>query len=117
MVLCSFGASYGMAKSGIGVMAMGILRPDRVMQSESSSKPCRSFLQPVLQLAYINLNFIILSDMMPPILASIISIYGLVVAVMIANSLIERLPLFTGFLQLAAGVAVGLSGMAAGYVC
>jgi V-type H+-transporting ATPase 16kDa proteolipid subunit len=54
--------------------------------------------------------------MMPPILASIVSIYGLVVAVIISNNLIERLPLFTGFLQLGAGISVGLSGMAAGYV-
>ncbi len=34
MVLTAVGASYGMAKSGIGVMATGILRPDNVMQSE-----------------------------------------------------------------------------------
>ena len=35
MVLTAMGASYGMAKSGIGVMAVGTLRPDRVMQSKS----------------------------------------------------------------------------------
>ena len=36
MVFTAMGASYGMAKSGIGVMAVGSLRPDKVMQSESS---------------------------------------------------------------------------------
>lgn len=35
MVLTAVGASYGMAKSGIGVMVVGILQPDKVMQSES----------------------------------------------------------------------------------
>ena len=34
MVFTAMGASYGMAKSGIGVMAVGILRPEKVMQSE-----------------------------------------------------------------------------------
>jgi hypothetical protein len=34
MVFTAMGASYGMAKSGIGVMAVGVLRPDKVMQSE-----------------------------------------------------------------------------------
>jgi V-type H+-transporting ATPase proteolipid subunit len=52
---------------------------------------------------------------MPPILAGILAVYGLVVAVLISGSLVEKLPLFTAFLQLGAGIAVGLSGMAAGY--
>ena len=52
--------------------------------------------------------------MMPPLLGSILSIYGLIVSVLIAGSLVEKLPLFTGFLQLGAGIAVGLSGLAAG---
>jgi V-type H+-transporting ATPase proteolipid subunit len=29
----SFGASYGMAKSGIGIMASSILRPDMMIRS------------------------------------------------------------------------------------
>jgi V-type H+-transporting ATPase proteolipid subunit len=55
-------------------------------------------------------------DMMPPILATIVSIYGLVVSVIIAGALKEKLALFTGFVHLGAGIAVGLSGLAAGYV-
>lgn len=52
---------------------------------------------------------------MPPILAGILAVYGLVVAVLISGSLVEKLPLFTSFVQLGAGISVGLSGMAAGY--
>jgi ATP synthase proteolipid subunit len=40
MVLTAVGASYGMAKSGIGVMATGILRPDKVMQSKLGFHCC-----------------------------------------------------------------------------
>jgi V-type H+-transporting ATPase 16kDa proteolipid subunit len=54
--------------------------------------------------------------MMPAILAGIISIYGLVVAVIICGDLKEKLPLYTALLQMGAGLAVGLSGLAAGYV-
>lgn len=49
-------------------------------------------------------------------MAGIIGIYGLVVSVLIANDLNQRLPLYTGFIQLGAGLSVGLAGMAAGYV-
>lgn len=86
MVLTSFGASYGMAKSGVGVMAVSVLRPDMIAK-----------------------------NMIPPVLSGIISIYGLVVSVLIAGSLKEKLALFTAFIQLGAGIAVGLSGLAAGF--
>lgn len=49
-------------------------------------------------------------------MAGIIGIYGLVVSVLIANDLGQSVPLYTGFIQLGAGLAVGLAGMAAGYV-
>lgn len=55
-------------------------------------------------------------DLMPPILAGILSIYGLVVAVIISGDLKERLPIYSAFLQLGAGISVGLCGLAAGYV-
>lgn len=50
-------------------------------------------------------------------MAGIIGIYGLVVSVLVANDLTQQLPLYTGFIQLGAGLAVGLAGLAAGYVC
>ena len=52
---------------------------------------------------------------MPPILAGILSIYGLVLAVVISQGLKERLPVYTGFLMLGGGLAVGMCGLAAGF--
>ncbi|CAG8761696.1 17525_t:CDS:2, partial [Dentiscutata erythropus] len=51
-----FGAAYGTAKSGVGLSAMGILRPDLIMKS-----------------------------IVPIVMAGIIGIYGLVVAVLISD--------------------------------
>ncbi len=48
-------------------------------------------------------------------MAQIISIYGLVASVIISNNLIEKMALHTAFLQLGAGLAVGLCGLAAGF--
>jgi len=49
-------------------------------------------------------------------MAGIIAIYGVVVAVLIAGSLKETgYLLYHGFVHLGAGLAVGLSGLAAGY--
>lgn len=53
-------------------------------------------------------------DIVPVVMAGILGIYGLVVSVLIANSLFQRLPLYTGLLQLGAGLSVGLCGLAAG---
>lgn len=56
-----------------------------------------------------------LLDIVPIVMAGIIGIYGLVVSVLVADGLKQSLPLYTGFIQLGAGLAVGLSGLAAGY--
>lgn len=48
-------------------------------------------------------------------MAGIIGIYGLVVSVLISDNLTQELPLFTAFIQLGAGLSVGLAGMAAGF--
>jgi len=55
------------------------------------------------------------SDIVPVIMAGIIGIYGLVVSVLISDNLKQELALFTGFIQLGAGLSVGLAGLAAGY--
>lgn len=52
-----FGAAYGTAKSGVGISAMGVLRPDLVFRA-----------------------------IIPVVMAGIIAIYGLVVSVLSANS-------------------------------
>lgn len=101
-----------MGKSGIGVMAAGVLRPGDVMRSEFILQA--DFYSISLEKVHTGV-LADLIDMMPPIMGGIIAIYGLVVAVLISNSLKEKLALFTGFLQLGAGLAVGLSGLAAGY--
>lgn len=48
-------------------------------------------------------------------MAGIIGIYGLVVSVLISDGLKQDLPLYTGFIQFGAGLAVGLAGLAAGF--
>jgi V-type H+-transporting ATPase proteolipid subunit len=48
-------------------------------------------------------------------MAGIIAIYGLVVSVLISDGLTQEMALFTGFIQLGAGLSVGLSGLAAGF--
>ena len=48
-------------------------------------------------------------------MAQILAIYGLVASVIISGSLVEKIPLYTGFLQLGAGLSVGLCGLAAGF--
>merc|ERR1712093_662621 len=86
IVFTCFGAAYGTAKSGVGIAAMGVLRPD-----------------------------LIVKNIVPVIMAGIIGIYGLVVSVLISDNLSQREPLFTSFIQLGAGLSVGLSGLAAGF--
>lgn len=86
IVFACFGAAYGTAKAGVGVSAMGVLRPD-----------------------------LIVKNIIPVVMAGIIGIYGLVVSVLISNGLKQDSSLFTNFIQLGAGLAVGLSGMAAGF--
>lgn len=49
-------------------------------------------------------------------MAGIIGIYGLVVSVLISDGLRSPLPLYTAFIQLGAGLSVGLAGLAAGLV-
>lgn len=105
IVFTCFGASYGMAKSSIGIMSSSILRPDLIVRSKFL------FIFP-LRILLMCTN----PDLMPPILAGILSIYGLVVAVIISGDLKERLPIYSAFLQLGAGISVGLCGLAAGYV-
>jgi len=86
IIFTVMGASYGTAKSAGAIFSSGIIRPDRLMQNTLCA-----------------------------IMAQILSIYGLVASVIISNNLIEKMAIHTGFLQLGAGLAVGLSGLAAGF--
>uniref|UniRef100_A0A2K6TAI6 V-type proton ATPase proteolipid subunit n=1 Tax=Saimiri boliviensis boliviensis TaxID=39432 RepID=A0A2K6TAI6_SAIBB len=86
MVFCALGAACGTAKSGTGIVAMSVMWPELIMKS-----------------------------IIPVVMAGIIAIYGLVVAVLIANSLNDDISLYRSFLQLGAGLSVGLSGLAVGF--
>lgn len=87
MVFSALGAAYGTAKSGTGIAAMSVMRPELIMKS-----------------------------IIPVVMAGIIAIYGLVVAVLISGQLNEKgYTLYRGFIHLGAGLSVGLSGLAAGF--
>ncbi|XP_065313036.1 V-type proton ATPase 16 kDa proteolipid subunit c-like [Gordionus sp. m RMFG-2023] len=87
IVFSALGAAYGTAKSGTGIAAMSVMRPELIMRS-----------------------------IIPVVMAGIIGIYGLVVAVLIANGISRtNYSLYKGFLDLGAGLSVGLSGLAAGF--
>lgn len=88
MVFSALGAAYGTAKSGTGIAQMSVLRPELIMKS-----------------------------IIPVIMAGIIAIYGLVVAVLIAQGMgnATEYALFKGFIDLGAGLSVGISGLAAGF--
>merc|ERR1712060_276012 len=85
------GAAYGTAKSGTGIAAMAVMRPEAIMKS-----------------------------IIPVVMAGIIGLFGVVVAVLIAGQLAPAgvgsdYTLYKGFVHLGAGLSVGLSGLAAGY--
>lgn len=85
MVFTAFGASYGTAKSGVGISASAVLKPEFIIKS-----------------------------VIPVVMAGIIAIYGLVVSVLITNNITEKYALQTGFTHMGAGFSVGLSGLGAG---
>merc|ERR1712055_1246414 len=88
MVFAAMGAAYGTAKSGTGIAAMSVMRPELIMKS-----------------------------IIPVVMAGILAIYGLVVAALIANDIgpAPEYTLFKSFVHLGAGLSVGLSGLAAGF--
>nr|ABM55662.1 putative vacuolar H+ ATPase 16 kDa subunit [Maconellicoccus hirsutus] len=88
IVLSAFGAAYGTAKSGSGICAMSVMRPEFIMKS-----------------------------IIPVVMAGIIAIYGLVVAVLVISAVEgpDKYTLYRGFLHLGSGLSVGFSGLAAGF--
>ncbi|KAI0013807.1 V-type ATPase [Xylariaceae sp. FL0662B] len=90
MIFGCLGAAYGTAKSGIGIAGVGTFRPDLIMKC-----------------------------LIPVVMSGIIAVYALVVAVLIAGDMNppqqQSYSLFNGFMHLGCGLAVGLTGLAAGY--
>merc|ERR1712070_240653 len=75
MIFSAFGAAYGTAKSGTGIAAMSVMRPDLIMKS-----------------------------VVPVVMAGIIAIYGVVIAVLISQNISEKMSLYQAFLHLGAGL-------------
>merc|ERR1712100_308007 len=89
LVFACLGAAYGTAKSGVGVANMGVLHPDVVMKS-----------------------------IIPVVMAGVLSIYGLIVAVLLASGIkadgAYSYSSYSGFSALSAGLCCGLAGLSAG---
>ncbi|KNC47996.1 V-type proton ATPase proteolipid subunit [Thecamonas trahens ATCC 50062] len=80
------GAAYGTAKSSIGISAVGVLKPELIMRS-----------------------------IIPVVMAGIVGIYGLIVSIIISTSMKPATyPDASGYIDLGAGLAVGLAGLASG---
>ncbi|ODQ79459.1 hypothetical protein BABINDRAFT_36962 [Babjeviella inositovora NRRL Y-12698] len=88
MVLSCAGAAIGTAKSGVGIAGIGTFKPELIMKS-----------------------------LIPVVMSGILSVYGLVVAVLIAGGLspTENYSLFNGFMHLSCGLSVGFACLASGY--
>ncbi|KAG8184896.1 hypothetical protein JTE90_017751 [Oedothorax gibbosus] len=89
MIFTAYGAAYGTWKAGVSISTAGTIKPD-----------------------------IIIKSLLPVVMASIISIYGLVASVLIANAIkstSDGYTLFKGLLHLGSGITVGVTGLSAGW--
>ena len=87
MGFSNFGTAYGTAKSGMGIASLSVTRPHLAFKS-----------------------------IIPIIMAGILSIYGLIIAVLLGGNINTKLESgYQGFMTLAAGLLSGFSNVAAGY--
>ena len=86
LCFANVGAAYGTAKSGLGILSMGIRRPE-----------------------------VIIKSVIPVIMAGILGIYGLIVAVILNQNVDPtKYNLFLGWKHLSSGLCCGLSSLGAG---
>mmetsp|Transcript_32957 Transcript_32957/g.57707 ORF Transcript_32957/g.57707 Transcript_32957/m.57707 type:complete len:168 (-) Transcript_32957:559-1062(-) len=91
LIFANIGAAYGTGKSGMGIAHLGVNKPELIMKS-----------------------------IVPVVMAGVLGIYGLIIAVIIANAVTPpegSKPAYSWFSATAhfgGGVACGLSGLAAG---
>eukprot|EP00347_Sterkiella_histriomuscorum_P019728 403340518 len=86
LVFSNLGASYGTAKSGVGISSMGVLKPELIFKS-----------------------------IVPIIMAGILGIYGLIVSVILQQKIVVTEYTYDkGYKHLASGLCCGLSSLAAG---
>jgi len=84
--LCGLGSSYGTAKSGVGAASVGVTRPELFIRS-----------------------------LLPVIMSGMIGLYGFIIGlILISNISRDGYDEFLGFGHFAAGLTVGLSGLACG---
>lgn len=115
IVFTVIGSAYGTAKSSGAIFATGITRPDRLMQNAFVSSPHISFILGLIMANHNHATRGIRSISICAIMAQIVSIYGLVIGVIISGDLSSKMHVHQGFLQLGAGISVGLCGLAAGF--
>lgn len=97
LVFACLGSAYGTGKAGAGISFIGVNSPQLVMKA-----------------------------IIPVVMAGVLGIYGLIIAVIIGNSIMpydvdevtgeitEGYSLYNGYSHFASGLACGFSGMAAG---
>jgi len=88
LVFANLGAAYGTAKSGVGICAMGIMKPSSIIKG-----------------------------VIPVIMAGILGIYGLIVAVILGQKLSGEnvyIDIKKGYQYLGSGLCCGLTSLGAG---
>ncbi|CUV03993.1 vacuolar ATP synthetase subunit [Cryptosporidium parvum Iowa II] len=87
LIFANLGAAYGIAKSGVGISSMAVMRPDLIMRS-----------------------------IIPAVMAGILGIYGLIGSLVIFFQMGEPnlYSAYTAYAQMSAGLVIGLSSLAAG---
>ena len=85
LCFANIGAAYGTAVSGVGILSMGISKPE-----------------------------VIIKSVIPVIMAGILGIYGLIVAVILNQNMKANYSYYLGWRHLASGLCCGLSSLGAG---
>ena len=87
LVFANLGAAYGTAKAGVGISAMGVMCPTKVIKS-----------------------------VLPVIMAGLLGIYGLIVSVLISQKLsnAQTLSAIDGYKYIGSGLCCGLTSLSAG---
>ena len=85
LTFAHLGAAYGTAKSGVGICAMGVMKPTAVIKG-----------------------------VIPVIMAGILGIYGLIVAVILGQKLSGYIGYKEGYQYLGSGLCCGLTSLGAG---
>jgi len=91
LVMACVGSAYGTGKAAMGISSIGVDHPEIVMK-----------------------------NIIPVVMAGVLGIYGLIIAVIISNSIVAvslgkvAYSQFTGYAHLGAGLCCGMSGLAAG---